>query len=110
MRARALVIMKIAVQSPPQRSLVPYDDVIQALPANGSDQPLHIRILPWRSRRDNHFFYAHPVGGYDDVLSEDRIPIADQIQRCFVPWKRLSNLLCGPLFGWVFRDVEVHNA
>src|SRR6266851_10136655 len=102
MRAQALVIMKIAAQSPTQRSLVPHDDVIQALPANGSDQALHIRILLWRSRRDNHFFYAHSVCGCDEVFSEDRISIADQVPRCFVPRKRLSDLLCGPLFGWVF--------
>jgi hypothetical protein len=34
MRVRLLVVMKITSQSPPQRRLVPHDDVIQALAAN----------------------------------------------------------------------------
>src|SRR6266542_3477514 len=56
MRARLLVVMKIASQSAPQRSLAPHDDVIQALAANGSDQSFHIWVLPRRSRRRDHFF------------------------------------------------------
>src|SRR5271167_402550 len=26
------------------------------------------------------------------------------------PTERFSNLLCGPVFGWVFGDIEVHDA
>src|SRR6266849_10327086 len=96
MRARLLVVMKIASQSPPQRRLLPHNDVIQALAANRSDQSFHIWILPRRSRRRDHFFAPHALRGGNEFSSENRISIPDQILWRF-PWKRFSNLLHRPL-------------
>src|SRR5256885_17073783 len=90
MRARLLVIMKIASQSPPQRRLVPHNDVIQALASNRPDQPFHIWILPRRSRRRDHFFDPHALRDGNEFSAENRISIPDQILWRF-PWKRFDS-------------------
>src|SRR5215469_17298837 len=71
MRARLLVVLEIASQNTPQPGLVPHNDVIQALAANRSHQSLHIRILPRRSRRRDHFFDPHALGGGNHCSSEN---------------------------------------
>ena len=81
MRARFAVVMKVASEGLPQRPLVPHNHVVQALPANGSDQSLHVRILPRRLRRRDHFLYSHALRDCDDFFSEDCISITDQIPR-----------------------------
>src|SRR6266852_9522242 len=108
MRARPLVVMKTASQSPPQRRLVPHNDVIQALAANRSDQSFYIWILPRRSRRRDHFFDPHALREGNQFSSENRISIPDQILRRF-PWKRFSNLLRRPLFARMIRHTAVHH-
>src|SRR5215510_13075330 len=70
-----------------QRTLVPDDDVIQTLAANGSDQPLHKWILPGRSRCRNYGFCAHALDRCANFSPENRISIADQIARRFLPGK-----------------------
>jgi hypothetical protein len=106
MRARLLVVMKIASQNPPQRRLVPHNDVIQALPANRSDQSFHIWILPRRSRCRDHFFDPRALGERNDCSSENRISIPDQIL-WRLPWKGFSNLLRRPLFTRVIRYITL---
>src|SRR6266849_6316749 len=108
MRARPRVVMEIASQNPPQRRLVPYNDVIQALAANRSDQSFYIWILPRRSRRRDHFFDPHALREGNPFSSENRISIPDQILRRF-PWKRFSNLLRRPLFARMIRHTAVHH-
>src|SRR5215467_6885768 len=100
--------MEIASQNPPERLLVPHNDVIQALAPNRSDQSFHIWILPRRSRRRDHFFDPHVLGEGNDCSSENRISIADQILWRF-PGKGFSNLLRRPLFARMIRYVEVQH-
>src|SRR5215831_14250074 len=110
MRALPLVIFKIVLQNAVQRTLVPDDDVIQTLAANGSDQPLHKWILPGRARCRNYGFFAHALDRCANFSSENRISIADQIARRFLPGKSFSKLLYGPLLRRVFRYVPVQYA
>src|SRR5215470_16882506 len=79
MGARLLVVLKIASQNPPQRPLVPHNDVIQALPPNRSDQSFHIWILPRRTRSRDHFFDPHALREGNECSSDDRISIPNQI-------------------------------
>src|SRR5215471_15061971 len=84
--------------------------VIQTLAANGSDQPLHKWILPGRSRCRNYGFCAHALDRCANFSPENRISIADQIARRFLPGKSFSKLLHGPLLRRVFRYVPVQYA
>src|SRR5260370_11076742 len=93
MRTRPLIVGKIALQSPTQRSLVPHHNVVQALASDGAHQPFRKGILPGRSRRSKHFLHAHISGHGGEVFSVDGISIAQQISRRLVPGKRFPHLL-----------------
>ena len=101
MRARLLVVMKIASQSPPQRRLVPHNDVIQALAANRSDQSFHIGILPRRSRRRDHFFDPHILREGNNGFATARVIHA--IQDAPKPAAALDVTVIGHQFWWEFR-------
>src|SRR5207248_497680 len=49
MSTRPLIVGKIALQGPTQRSLVPHHNVVQALASDGAHQPFRKGILPARS-------------------------------------------------------------
>ena len=46
MRSGLVVIADVLSENPAKMALVEYDQVVQAFPANGSDDPFGIRILP----------------------------------------------------------------
>ena len=49
MTTRAVIIVQVAGDLPPERGLIHHDDVIQAFAANGTDQPFDIWALPGRA-------------------------------------------------------------
>src|SRR6266404_1925881 len=106
MSTRPLIVGKIALQGPTQRSLVPHHNVVQALASDGAHQPFRKGILPGGSRRSKHFLHAHISGYGDEVFSVDGISIAQHIARRLVPWKRFPHLLHGPLLCRMFRHPE----
>src|ERR1700722_19005807 len=106
MSSGVLVVGKITSQSPAQRSFIPHDDVVQAFPANGTDQPLHKRILPWRSRRGNHFLYPQAFRHFYPVIPVDRIAVAQKISAPLVPGKRFPDLLHRPILAGVCGHLE----
>src|ERR1700721_135430 len=109
MSSGVLVVGKITSQSPAQRSFIPHDDVVQAFPANGTDQPLHKRILPWRSRRGNHFLYPQAFRHFYPVIPGDRIAVAQKISAPLVPGKRFPDLLHRPILAGVVGHLEVQH-
>ena len=44
--ARPVVILEVLGQHTAKMALVEHDDVVEALTTNGSDEPLHVGILP----------------------------------------------------------------
>src|SRR5580700_4327411 len=108
MSSEVLVVGKITSQSPAQRSCIPHDDVVQAFPANGTDQPLHKRILPWRSRRGNHFLYPQAFRHFYPVIPVDPIAVA-RISAPLVPGKRFPDLLHRPILAGVVGHLEVQH-
>jgi hypothetical protein len=51
-RAHLIVIRRIRSKNSSQMRLAKDQQPVQALASHGANQTLHIRILPWRSRRD----------------------------------------------------------
>ena len=43
---RGVVVAAVAAEEPAEMGLVPDEEMIQALPADGADHPLHERVLP----------------------------------------------------------------
>src|SRR5258705_6487459 len=110
MCSRSLVVGKITLQSPAQRPFIPYHDVVQTFPPDGTDQPLDVRILPWRSRRGNYFFHPQTFRHGDPVTTVDRIAVTQKISAPVVPGKSLPYLLHGPFLAGVFVNLKCNNA
>ena len=76
---------------------VVHDNVSQTLAFDGAYYSFGIWILPWRSWRANDFFDAHVRDSLLEEVAVDSVAIVDQKPRCFLIWKGLDGLLCGPL-------------
>ncbi len=55
------------------------DNMSQAFPADGSDQPFGVRILPRRARRNGLFFDPEGRHALGELRTLDAIAIAEQV-------------------------------
>src|SRR5215470_1192948 len=54
-----IIVRRVRRKNLSQVRLAKDHQPVQALATHGANQPLHIRILPWRSRRDRSVADAH---------------------------------------------------
>src|SRR5882757_10461524 len=80
--------------------LAKYNDMVKAIPADRSDEPLRTSVLPWRSWCDRPISNAHrsKPSGKDTAI--DAIPVANDISRRLLPPVCLGQLANGRL-GWL---------
>jgi hypothetical protein len=107
MRARGVVVGKVAAQQPSEMPFVDHDDVIEAFASNRTDDALGERILPGRPRGDEDLVHpqaSHPP--YEDV-AVDGVPIAEQVLGRGVFREAFDQSLGGPGGGGVVGDVDL---
>src|SRR6516165_1982523 len=75
-----------------------HHDVIEAVPADRTNNPLSISILPWRACRDRSITYAHCGKAPDEDLTISGISIPHDIPRRFSPTAGFGQLERNP-FG-----------
>ena len=109
-RARPVVISEIRFESAPQRRFIEHDEVVDTFPSEGSDQALHIGILPWRSRGRQDFANRHASDSSPKDVAVDAVAIMEQVAWGRVPREGLGNLLCRPFRGGMGGDVEMNHA
>ncbi len=85
MRSGSVVVVQVASQDPSQVIPVEDDHVVKALPPDGADDPLDVRILPGRARRSENLLDSQSMNGSVEVISAYAIPIANQKTRGSVP-------------------------
>ncbi len=107
--SRIVVIIDVRVEYSFQMSFVKNDDVPKALAFHGAYHSFGIWILPRRSWRANDFFNAHIRDSLLEEVAVDSAAIADQKPRCFLTWKGLDDLLCGPFGRRMRRHIEMHD-
>jgi hypothetical protein len=105
--APVMIIAKVFGQEPPQMAPVQDNHVVQAFAADTPDQAFDVRILPGTPRGDEDLFDPHvphplPKGGPVDTIT-----VAQEIPRSLVPREGVDHLLCGPLRGEVFRNIDM---
>ncbi len=88
-------------------SLVDRDDMLEALTTNRPDESLDVWRLPRRTARDDNFLDAHVLGALPEVLTVDRVLVADQKPGRSIIRKRFDDLLSRPLGCRMRGDVEV---
>jgi hypothetical protein len=83
-----------------------HDHMSEALAPKGTNHPLHVGSLPRGSRRAEHFLDTHSAHLSSEVITEDRIAVAEQVPRELVKGKGLPQLLSRPLRGWMGGPIE----
>ena len=86
------------------------DHMVQTLPADTPNQPLHKGILPRTPGGDQDLFDPHVPHALPKGRSVNVIPIAKEVRRDAVPRTYLQHLLGGPLCRGVLGYIEVHDA
>jgi hypothetical protein len=86
-----------------------HDHMIEALASNGTNHPLHIRSLPRRSRRGQHFLDAQVSHLFSEVQAEDCIAVTKQVSGSWSKGKA-SRSCCPVHCGRVSGYIEVKNA
>ena len=76
-----------------KRALAEEEDVIETLPAQGSDDPLDIPTLPLASGSDHHHLDAEGLHSFPERRAVHRISVADQKAGQFPVAKRFHQLL-----------------
>jgi hypothetical protein len=105
-RADLIVVRCISRKNLPQVRCTKDQHPVQAFAAHGANQTLHIRFLPWRSRRDRSVSDAHgPHPGLEDI-SVGTVIVAHQVGRCRCPQEGLGDLSGQPLRRRMSRHLE----
>jgi hypothetical protein len=104
-----VVAGKIGSKRCARRFFVDWDDVVEALSPNGSNQALDVRGLPWASRGSEDVCDSYVEQLSPNFLSVNPITIAQEKARWRIKGECLKQLLRGPFCGWMRRDVEVNN-
>src|ERR1700676_2034811 len=102
MGSNAVAIGRIVFQNPAQM----FNDVVQTLAPERSDQPFGKAILPRRGWCSGLVPDAHGTQSARDDNAVDSIPISDHIARSHLPGKRLGYLTYNPLRRRVGCDAD----
>src|SRR5438309_10080068 len=98
------VVLEVCFENMPQGSFVEDNYVVQALPSQGADETLRIRVLPGASRCCQHFADAHFSNSLTECCSVNAISIMQQITRRAIPRKRFRHLLARPFSCGLCRN------
>src|ERR1700757_2010725 len=107
MRSRSVIVIQVGSEGATERAFIEHEHMVQALPPNGTNHPLDV---PRGARRGHNFADAHVSHLVLEVLAEDSVAVAQQVARKLVKGKGFSQLLSGPLRGWVSSHIAVDNA
>src|SRR5262249_48945707 len=105
--ADGIVVGPVRTKEPSQVALAEHDDVVEALAADGADEPFREGILPRRPGGDEDLANAHARDALGEPLVVDCISIAKEILRGGLFRERLNELPSGPDCRGMIRNVEV---
>src|SRR6202043_1479531 len=109
MRARPIVIFHVTEQQVTEVALAEYNDVVNAFPADRTDQPFSISILPRGARRRRSIANAYRSESADKDLTISPVPVTDEIAGSLLPTACLRDLICDPFSGWMRCDAKPQN-
>jgi hypothetical protein len=104
--AHGVVVGDVSAHQPPEVPFMEHEDVVQALTAEGADDPFGERVLPGRSGSDDHVVNSHVGQAPGEALAVDGIPIAEEISWRGLVWEGLEDLAGGPDCRGMIRHGE----
>ena len=108
-RPAPMIVVHETLQVTVQTPFAEHDYVVQALAANGADDPFDISSLPGRPRCRQHLFDPHGFQLIHEIFPEDPVAISQQIAGRGVPRKGFAELLRGPLRSGMSGYGKVEN-
>src|SRR2546428_1944240 len=102
-----VVVGEVRAQQAAEMTLIEDDDVVQAFTADRADQAFGEGILPGGAWGDEDLVDSHVRDSASEVVTIDRVPIAEHIfGRRFIG-KSVEHLASRPHGGWVGGDVDM---
>ena len=77
----SVIVLEVLPQDAPQVLLSDNDDVVQAVPPNGPDHALAVRVLPRGPRGGEDLLDAHRMHSTNEVRAIDLVSVSDDILR-----------------------------
>jgi hypothetical protein len=84
------------------------NDVVETVPSDRTNEPFRVSVLPGRADRGGSVSYTHRPTAPNKSLTVGRIPVANEIFRCFPPTVGFGQLLCDPLSIRMRRHAQPH--
>ena len=104
----AMVVGQVVVENALGMLLVFDDDVVEAVPVQGTDDPLAKRIGRWRARRCGEVSGAESPDAAMEVGAIDRVSVVDEESGDLLGIAgRLRDALGSPAGGWMLGDASV---
>ena len=104
-----IVIFHVRQQHVTEVLLAEHYNVVKAFPADRTDQPFSISVLPWRARRRRSIANAHGSQSSDEDLAIGTIPVTDEIAGRLFPAASCGELICDSFSRWMRRDAKPQN-
>src|ERR1700745_427297 len=106
MCACLIVVVLVRQQRVKKMAFPDYDDMIDAFPADRTDQPFSISVLPWGARRRRPITNAHGSKSSEKDLTIDHIEIGDEMAGSLVPAAGFRELIGNPFRGRMRGDAQ----
>ena len=88
-------------------TLVDHDHVVDSVPADGTDHPFDVGILPRGAVCGDDLLDSHGLNTLPELVAVNAVLISNHIARGSVEWERLDHLLRRPCSRWKPRHVDV---
>src|SRR3984893_5640357 len=109
MRACPIVIFHVTEQQVTEVALAQYNDVVKAFPADRTDQPFSISILPRGARRRRSIADSFRSESANKDLTIGPVPVTNEIAGSLFPPACFRDLICDPFSGWMRCDAKPQN-
>src|SRR6478735_2212138 len=109
MRAGPIVIFRVTEQRVTKVALAEYNDVVKAFPADRTDQPFSICVLPRGARRRRPIADAYRSESANKDLAIGPVPVTNEIAGSLFPPVCFRDLICDPFCGWMRCDTKPQN-
>ena len=104
-----MIVIEVPRQRIPQIPSAENHEMIQAFPANGTNQTLGIRILPGALRCREHFFDSQGRQAGLDFSAVNTVSVTDQESGCLGIGTSLHDVLGGPSRSRMLGDRKVQH-
>src|ERR1700730_9240924 len=109
MRAGPIVIFHVGQQQVTEVALAEHNNVVKAFPADRTDQPFSISILPRGARRRRSIADSYRSEPADKDLAIGPVPVTNEIAGSLFPTACLRDLVCDPFCSWMRCDATTQN-